>query len=82
MKRDRNAAPDVIATANAKIAEAEKLAEGTLLADMIAGPTFEKERLQIGMEAPDIVGDDLDGVPFKLSEYRGKVVVVDFWGDW
>jgi len=23
-----------------------------------------------------------DGVPFKLSEYRGKVVVLDFWGFW
>ena len=27
-------------------------------------------------------GEDIDGVPFKLSEYRGKVVVLDFWGDW
>ena len=34
------------------------------------------------MEAPDIIGHDLDGVPFKLSDYRGKVVVIDFWGDW
>jgi hypothetical protein len=24
----------------------------------------------------------MDGVPFKLSDYRGKVVVVDFWGHW
>ena len=23
-----------------------------------------------------------DGVKFKLSDYRGKVVVLDFWGDW
>jgi peroxiredoxin len=41
-----------------------------------------KERLQIGMEAPEIVGEDLDGAAFKLSDYRGKVVVVDFWGFW
>ncbi len=44
--------------------------------------TFIKERLQIGHEAPDIEGKDFDGVSFKLSDYRGKVVVLDFWGDW
>jgi cytochrome oxidase Cu insertion factor (SCO1/SenC/PrrC family) len=37
---------------------------------------------QIGQVAPDIEGEDLDGTKFKLSDYRGKVVVVDFWGDW
>ena len=58
------------------------LAPNTTLADRIAGPAFEKERLQIGMTAPDIVGEDVDGVKFKLSDYRGKVLVVDFWGFW
>ena len=24
----------------------------------------------------------LDGQKFKLSDYRGKVVVLDFWGHW
>jgi hypothetical protein len=32
--------------------------------------------------APEIAGEDLDGVPFCLSDYRGRVVVLDFWGDW
>jgi hypothetical protein len=32
--------------------------------------------------APEIAGEDLDGVPFRLSDYRGKVVLLDFWGDW
>ena len=26
--------------------------------------------------------EDLDGAKFALSEYRGKVVLLDFWGDW
>ena len=26
--------------------------------------------------------EDIDGVVFKLSDYRGKVVMLDFWGDW
>ena len=36
----------------------------------------------IGIEAPEIVGQDLDGVEFKLSEYRGKVVMLSFYGLW
>ena len=55
---------------------------GRRLADLAGGAIFELERLQIGMDVPDIVGEDVDGVPFKLSDYRGKVVVLDFWGDW
>lgn len=43
---------------------------------------FEIRHLAIGREAPDIEGEDVDGVAFKLSDYRGKVVVIDFWGDW
>lgn len=43
---------------------------------------FEIEKLQVGMVAPEIEGVDEDGVPFKLSDYRGKVVAVDFWGYW
>jgi cytochrome oxidase Cu insertion factor (SCO1/SenC/PrrC family) len=37
---------------------------------------------EVGNLAPEIQGEDLDGVKFKLSDYRGKVVVLDFWGDW
>jgi hypothetical protein len=40
------------------------------------------EGLAVGRQAPEIAGPDLDGVPFKLSDYRGKVVVLDFWGHW
>jgi hypothetical protein len=29
--------------------------------------------------APEIVGTDQDGKEFKLSDYRGKVVMLDFW---
>ncbi len=43
---------------------------------------FDLDHLQIGMVAPDIEGEDEDGVAFKLSDYRGKVVLLDFWGHW
>lgn len=36
----------------------------------------------LGKIAPDILGVDLDGKPMKLSDYRGKVVLLDFWGFW
>jgi thiol-disulfide isomerase/thioredoxin len=36
----------------------------------------------IGKAAPEIVGKDYDGVEFKLSEYRGKVTVIYFTGQW
>ena len=46
------------------------------------GAIFEAENLQIGMVAPEITGSDQEGNTFKLTEYRGKVVVLDFWGFW
>jgi len=58
-----------------------KSGTGTLQARAEAS-LFELHHLQIGMTAPDIEGKDLDGVAFKLSDYRGKVVVLDFWGNW
>ena len=36
----------------------------------------------IGKLAQDFTTEDADGVAFKLSDYRGKVVVLDFWGFW
>jgi hypothetical protein len=43
---------------------------------------FEIRRLQPGRKAPEIEGEDIDGKRFKLSDYRGKVVLLDFWGHW
>lgn len=64
------------------LAKAVETAPDSITAMRIQGPEFEKNNLQIGMTAPDIEGRDLQGEPFKLSDYRGKVVVLDFWGDW
>ena len=69
----------------AAFADLTKVIELAPKADIAAeaeGNLFEAKHLQVGMEAPDIVGEDLDGVEFKLSDYRGKVVMLDFWGDW
>ena len=37
---------------------------------------------EVGKKAPEISGPDTDGVKFKLSDYKGKVVLLDFWGNW
>ena len=38
--------------------------------------------LVVGKVAPEIVGEGLDGRPLKLSDHRGKVVVLVFWATW
>ena len=43
---------------------------------------FEIEHLQVGCTAPEVAGVDVEGSAFKLSDYRGKVVLLDFWGFW
>jgi hypothetical protein len=43
---------------------------------------FRMRHLQPGKPAPEIVGEDIDGKPMKLSDFRGKVVLLDFWGHW
>ncbi|MFN0008917.1 MAG: TlpA family protein disulfide reductase [Planctomycetota bacterium] len=43
---------------------------------------FNELELAVGKTAPDFTTQDVDGVEFKLSDYRGKVVVLDFWGFW
>jgi cytochrome c biogenesis protein CcmG/thiol:disulfide interchange protein DsbE len=36
--------------------------------------------IERGKPAPDIAGTTLDGTPFRLSDLRGRPVVVNFWG--
>jgi hypothetical protein len=37
---------------------------------------------RVGLTVPEITAADLDKKEFKLSDYRGKVVLLDFWGNW
>src|SRR5262249_33170242 len=43
---------------------------------------FELHHLSVGQVAPDIEGEDQDAKKFKLSDYRGKVVMLDFWSQY
>jgi thiol-disulfide isomerase/thioredoxin len=39
-------------------------------------------KIQVGMPAPEIALPGPDGKVRKLSDYKGKVVLVDFWASW
>lgn len=45
-------------------------------------PKNKIKMLQIGAQAPDFPATDLAGNPVKLSDFRGKVVILDFWATW
>jgi hypothetical protein len=70
--------------------EAEKIfqafADGTMkgpdLANQAKEHMSEMKVRGIGKPAPEIAGNDLDDKEFKLSDYKGKVVLIDFWGFW
>lgn len=46
------------------------------------GRLFQAESLAVGKTPPDVAATDTDGKAFKLSDYRGKVLVLEFWGFW
>lgn len=48
----------------------------------VTGPSDLIRTLSVGKVAPDIVGKDLTGGDLRLRDYRGKVVVVLFSGEW
>jgi thiol-disulfide isomerase/thioredoxin len=54
----------------------------SMLGERAAHDLYELQHLRTGQVAPEIEGDDLDGQKLKLSDYRGKVVFLSFWGSW
>src|SRR5262249_25408728 len=46
------------------------------------GALFEIRNLSIGKVAPDFESSDLEGKKVKLSDLKGKVVVLDIWTTW
>jgi tetratricopeptide (TPR) repeat protein len=52
------------------------------LGDIARQDLDEVRFLSVGSPARDVVGEDLNGRPLKLSDFRDQVVVLDFWADW
>lgn len=51
---------------------------GKAVADYITA----KKSTEIGATAPEFALEDIDGNMLRLSDLRGKYVLVDFWGTW
>ncbi len=79
----------------ARRAEAERLFErvaaeygdlpyepGRTLGEAARGWLRTLRDLRPGRPAPEIAGEDVAGRPMRLSDYRGKVVLLVFWGFW
>ena len=56
-----------------------KLPYNVTVGDQAKTELFEIRYLAIGKEAPEIEGVNQEGQPLKLSDYRGKVVLLYFW---
>jgi hypothetical protein len=56
-----------------------QLPDGDAVEERAKAELFALRNLSVGREVPDIEGQDQDGTRFKLSDYRGKVVLLDFW---
>ena len=41
-----------------------------------------KQKIKIGMQAPDFTAPNPQGNPITLSAIKGKVTIVDFWASW
>ncbi len=50
--------------------------------DLARAMQFELSNITPGKPAPDIHGTDADGKPFRLSDYKGKVVLLVFSANW
>ncbi len=54
---------------------------GVSLGAMCEAELFQAQNLSKGCRPPDIVGRDHEGKEFKLSDFRGRIVVLDFWAN-
>ena len=54
----------------------------TVAGKKMAEQIVKLKTIGVGSPAPDFVQNDTSGVPVKLSSFRGKYVLVDFWASW
>jgi hypothetical protein len=59
-----------------------KMPFGGTVGEQANAELFEMRHLAVGKEAADFDGKDQDGKQLKLSDYRGKVVLLYFWSEY
>lgn len=85
--RDPTTARTIVAEAEGvlehMIATCGELSDGRdRLVDLARAQLDSLRTRSVGMVAPEIEDEDTDGRPMRLSDYRGRVVVLSFWGNW
>ncbi len=58
-----------------------KLPYNETVGEVASTDLFEIRNLTVGKVPPDFEGPDQEGRPFKLSEYRGRAVLLYFWSE-
>ncbi|HKV82677.1 MAG TPA: TlpA disulfide reductase family protein [Candidatus Sulfotelmatobacter sp.] len=53
-----------------------------VLSLLLCACTHKPSRASTGKSAPDFALADANGAPIRLSAYKGKVVLLDFWATW
>jgi peroxiredoxin len=64
------------------ISEPVRIEDEFDLRDLAKAKTKDMESIALGIRAPEVTGTGLDGETLALTSFRGKVVVMIFWGAW
>jgi len=65
-----------------EFADVEDSPGGRRLGAIAEGELFALRNLSVGKVAPELTGEDHEGKPFAPGDFRGKVVVLTFSGNW
>jgi peroxiredoxin len=58
------------------------LAGGLIFSTALTGSSIAAAPTLVGKDAPDFVLKSMDGSNLRMSEFRGQVVLVNFWARW
>jgi thiol-disulfide isomerase/thioredoxin len=86
-KKDKAAAATLAGEVEAQLKQAKTQYGDVAFGDTTIGKQADNKIDQLrhrslGKVAAEITGEDIDGKKFKLSAFKGKVVVLYFWGSW
>ena len=79
---ERQSAVDLATGLSAGIEDEKLPGDARTLAEAEADLIRSIRHGTVGSKVPDLVGGRLDGAPERLSDYRGRVVLLDFWATW